>query len=279
MGAKTKSPTPEFPAYVMTSFTGRWLRRAIHASRAVAIAPDVTAVNRRFYDNLWSGTELLRPERFNTWPLISSLAACAPQRLEIGPGMLPRLPIGGSCFVDISVPAITRLNALGAHAVTATPTALPFASCQFELVCAFDVIEHIEDDAQVFGEISRVLKDHGTLVLSVPLHRASWTEFDAAVGHFRRYDPQDLLGIIADHELLLEQSATFGMQPKSRFLLTLGLWMLNHARSRALRWYNRVLPLAVYFQKPLAFAPGLIDGTRVDEIVVVCRRRKRLLGC
>jgi SAM-dependent methyltransferase len=244
-----------------------------------AVGADVAATNRHFYDSLWSGTELLPPERFNTWPLISALTAGAPGRLEIGPGMRPRLPIGGTCFIDISVQAIERLNALGANAITATPTALPFASCQFELVCAFDVIEHIADDVRVFGEISRVLKDDGTLVLSVPLHRANWTDFDVGVGHFRRYDPQDLRNIIAAHELVLEQSATFGMQPKSRFLVRVGMWMLQHARTRALRWYNRVLPWAIYFQKPLAFAPGLIDGTRVSEVVVVCRRKKRLLGC
>ena len=151
--------------------------------RSGAPKEDTAAVNQHFYDNLWSGTELLRPERFNTWPLISALAAQAAQRLEIGPGMLPRLPIGATCFVDISVPAIMRLHALGANVVGASLAALPFANRQFDLVCAFDVIEHIEDDASVFGEITRVLKDDGTLVLSVPLHRARWTRHDAAVGH------------------------------------------------------------------------------------------------
>jgi len=112
-------------------------------------------------------------------------------------------------------------------------------------------------------------------VFSVPLHRARWTEFDLAVGHFRRYDPNDLLSIIAAHDLVLERSATFGMQPKSRLLVGLGLWMLKHARARALWWYNRVLPLVVYLQKPLAFAPGLIDTAGVDDIVAVCRRRAR----
>src|SRR2546421_3863176 len=94
-----------------------------------ALGMDVTAVNRHFYDSLWSGTELLPPERFNTWPLISTLAAAAPNRLEIGPGMRPRLPMGGSCFIDISAPAIKRLHVLGGNTVAAQLSALPFASC------------------------------------------------------------------------------------------------------------------------------------------------------
>jgi len=35
------------------------------------------------------------------------------------------------------------------------------------------------------------------------------------------------------------------------------------------------LPLAMYFQKPLALVDGLPDMTNVDEIVMVCRRRPR----
>ena len=75
---------------------------------------------------------------------------------------------------------------------------------------------------------------------------------------------------------MVEKSATFGMQPRSQILTGIGLWILQHARARALRWYNRFLPLAAYLQKPLAFAPGLIAGAQVDEILVVCRRKRRL---
>ena len=69
--------------------------------------------NRRFYDTLWSKTYLTSPKRFNTWPLVSSLTASAPKRLEVGAGMRPRLPIAGTHFIDASPPAVERLNARG----------------------------------------------------------------------------------------------------------------------------------------------------------------------
>ncbi len=69
---------------------------------------DVVAVNREFYDALWSDAKLQPPERFNTWPLISGLLAASPARLEIGPGLRPRLPIAGTHFLDISSPVIAR---------------------------------------------------------------------------------------------------------------------------------------------------------------------------
>ena len=31
--------------------------------------------NRRFYDPMWTDVRLVGPERFNTWPLVSALAA------------------------------------------------------------------------------------------------------------------------------------------------------------------------------------------------------------
>ena len=50
------------------------------------------------------------------------------------------------------------------------------------------------------------------------------------------------------------------MQPKSSWLLDLGIWWMQRDRERAMWWYNRVfMPLGLRFQKRLNFSPGLID--------------------
>lgn len=235
---------------------------------------DSNAANRGFYDVLWSETHLERPDRFNTWPLISEYLSLAPVRLEIGPGLRPRLPISGTHFVDISPPVIERLTTCGGIAVRAGITDLPFSDETFELVAAFDVVEHTEDDRRIFGEVSRVLKEGGTLIFSVPLHAELWTEFDDFVGHVRRYDPVDLLALLAAHDLVLERSAAYGMQPSNSRLLDFGLWWLKNRRRQAMWWYNRVLlPLGMLFQKRLKFVDGLVDTPGVDEIVLVCRKQ------
>jgi len=238
--------------------------------------PDVAAINRTFYDALWWRAHLERPDRFNTWPLVSALLPSAPTRLEIGPGLRPRLPIAGTYFVDISTPVIERLNARGGFAVPGEIGALPFGDQEFDLVCAFDVIEHVEDDRRVFGEVSRVLKDGGLLILSVPLHREMWTEFDDWVGHARRYEPPDLLALMAHNQLEVQKSAAFGMQPANPRLVKYGMWWLEHRRTWAMFWYNWVgMPLAMLFQKRLTLTSGLIDTTGVTEVVLVCRRAAR----
>lgn len=235
---------------------------------------DLTAINREFYEALWAETYVERPERFNTWALISGLLPQSSARLEIGPGLRPRLPVAGTYFVDLSATAVTQLNARGARATVGEITALPFADGQFDLVAAFDVIEHVEDDRRVFGEIARVLEPGGVLVCSVPLHASHWTTFDACVGHARRYQPAILQGLLAEHGFEIEQSAVFGMQPNNAKILDFGVRMLNRRRRQAMRWYNGVfMPLGMFFQKRLKFVPGLMCTEGVHEVALVCRRK------
>ena len=68
-----------------------------------------------FYDPLWTSARLVAPERFNTWPMVRSLIAPGRPRLEVAPGLRPRLPIEGTCFVDISAPAVSMKATAASH--------------------------------------------------------------------------------------------------------------------------------------------------------------------
>ncbi len=234
---------------------------------------DLLDRNRRYYDLLWSDAALIEPQRFNTWPLVQSLLAGAERRLEVAPGLRPRLPLSGTQFVDISAPAAAKLRARGAQVVVGEATALPFVQGAFDLVCALDIIEHVDDDNGVVSELSRVTRTGGSLLVSAPLHPSRWTPFDEIVGHRRRYEPPRLLEILSRHGLRVERTAIFGMQPQSSRLVNLGMWWLQHHRERAMWWYNRVfMRLGLRFQKKLRFSRGMIASDDVDELLLVCRR-------
>jgi len=229
--------------------------------------------NRRFYDALWTDTRLIAPERFNTWPLVHSLLEQSRCRLEVAPGLRPRLPIEGTHFVDLSATAIARLSECGASAAVGLVTSLPFPDRSFDLVCAFDIVEHVDDDRAALSELARVAAPGATLLLSIPLHPSHWTAFDELVGHRRRYEPEKICAQLADQDLSVEQSAVYGMQPRSQRLLDLGMWFLTHRREHAMWWYNRVMmPLGMRFQKKLTLARGRIDTANVDEVLLVCRK-------
>ena len=234
---------------------------------------DLLEKNRRFYDLLWAGASLVEPQRFNTWPLVQSLLSTSGRRLEVAPGLRPRLPILGTQFVDISAPALAKLRGLGAQAVLSQVTSLPFGSGTFDLVCALDIIEHVDDDDAALSELSRVMTSGGALLISMPLHASLWTSFDDFVGHKRRYDPPRLLSKLAQYHFLVERSAVFGMQPRSSRLVDIGMWWLLQHRKLAMWWYNHAfMPLGLWFQKQLRITPGMIAASDVDEILLVCRR-------
>ena len=235
--------------------------------------PGLHEANREFYDTLWADARLVGPESFNTWPLVCSLVSRSRRRLEVAPGLRPRLPLEGTEFVDMCAPAVSKLRARGANAVLGLVSSLPFRDSVFDLVCALDIVEHVDDDDGALSELSRVAAPNAALLLSVPLHPAHWSAFDDFVGHRRRYQPERLLEKLAAHGFSVDQSAVYGMQPKSSRLLDLGMWCLTHRREQAMWWYNHIfMPLGVRLQKRLSLVSGMVDTEEVDEILLVCRK-------
>ena len=238
-----------------------------------------TQSNREFYDALWSGSRVMAPERFNTWPLVKSLLESSPCRLEVAPGLRPRLPIQGTHFIDMSAPAVEKLLARGANVAVGQIGSLPFSDRSFNLVAAFDIIEHVDDDNAALAELSRVAAHQSVLLLSAPLHPERWTSVDDLVGHCRRYEPDVLLGKLSSYGWSVESSAIFGMQPRSSRLLDFAVSQLKHHRMRAIWWYDRViLPLAARFQNKLEFTNDMLPTDDVDEILFVCRRNGAVAG-
>jgi SAM-dependent methyltransferase len=66
----------------------------------------------------------------------------------------------------------------------------------FDLIGAFDVIEHLADDLGALRNLRTMLKPQGALLLTVPAHMSLWSYFDQASHHRRRYEPQDLSALL-----------------------------------------------------------------------------------
>lgn len=69
----------------------------------------------------------------------------------------------------------------------ASVTALPYADESFDLVCAFDVIEHVEEDKLAISELKRVCKNANHIFCTVPAFRFLWSKHDEVNHHIRRY--------------------------------------------------------------------------------------------
>jgi SAM-dependent methyltransferase len=238
-------------------------------------APDLRTANTKFYDALWRQSRLMGPECFNTWPVVQTLLSEGAHRLEIGPGLHPRLPVAGTFFVDISKEALSRLRERGGYVARAPATALPFPDVTFDLLCAFDIVEHIEDDEACFSELARLARPGSAMLLSVPLHASRWSRFDDVVGHYRRYDPMLLAEKLQRHGFEISRSAPFGMRPRSSSLATFAMDLLARHPAQGFWCYNNLLlPLAVKLQKPLKFGNGIVASDHCDGLFLLCHRSR-----
>lgn len=71
--------------------------------------------------------------------------------------------------------------------------AIPFPDKRFDLVLATDIIEHVDDDLKSLQELHRVLKESGTIVITVPAFPCLWGLQDVVAQHKRRYRHSDFL--------------------------------------------------------------------------------------
>jgi len=93
----------------------------------------------------------------------------------------------------------------GIDVVRADARELPVRTESMDLVTAFDILEHIEEDYLAAAEITRVLRPGGTALIAVPADMALWSAHDTAVGHVRRYTRGTLADVVVKGGLVIEE--------------------------------------------------------------------------
>ena len=120
--------------------------------------------------------------------------------LEIGAGtggnlaMLARF--GRVTAVEKDATARAIAGAKAAHCQDIRAGALPEepvgADEVFDLICLFDVLEHVEEDEETLAVLRRHLAPGGYLLITVPAFRRLWSAHDVALHHKRRYEKAEL---------------------------------------------------------------------------------------
>jgi SAM-dependent methyltransferase len=112
--------------------------------------------------------------------------------------------------------------------VCASAMQLPFADATFDVVAAFDVIEHCEPESSVLSELARVLTPGGRLLVSVPAYQWAWSEFDVQNHHYRRYTRRRLVTAVEGHGLEVVRATYL-------FAATFPFFVADRLRSRLRR--------------------------------------------
>jgi len=89
------------------------------------------------------------------------------------------------------------------------PELADVADRHYDLIGAFDVIEHIEDDSAAIASIAKKLKPGGKFVMTVPAHQWMWTAHDVVNHHKRRYSRGSLKALLERSPMKLEKIGYF----------------------------------------------------------------------
>lgn len=104
---------------------------------------------------------------------------------------------------------------------------LPFPEASFDLVTAFDVIEHITDDRAALREFRRVLRPGGLLLIYTPALPWLYNEHDRIVHHKRRYLGNELSEKLIGADFRVEHLAYSNLFVLPLVLLARGLEKLR----------------------------------------------------
>ena len=85
---------------------------------------------------------------------------------------------------------------------------IPFVE-EFDVIGAFDVLEHIEADATVIDQMQRAVRPGGGILLTVPQHAFLWSRVDEYACHVRRYSAADLVRKVEASGFSVERQTSF----------------------------------------------------------------------
>lgn len=224
---------------------------------------------------------LRSPSAWPVWPLLMPYTANAKTRLEIGAGALPKFPIPGTYFLDTSANAISQLQKHGGNGIVlSAERPFPFNAEFFDVVGAFEVLEHLEHPERAIQEVAKVLTKDGFFLFSVPIHQRYWSPWDALAGHVQRFEPEQLQEILSQQALEVEccyvlRRGTKYQIPFSRYFHELICAMISKFPVLyycwdlcfyPYTWILRQLTAAAYYKR-LSEVPS--DGL---SLLVVCKK-------
>jgi SAM-dependent methyltransferase len=133
-----------------------------------------------------------------------------------------------------------RVEALGGAVLEGGFDGLPVGDASAAVVTALDVIEHVDDDRAALGELARICRPGGLVVLTVPALDWLWSDWDEALHHRRRYDRAGLLRLLLRPELELVHCGYFNTVALPAIAAVRTLRKLRPPAPGALRAEDRV---------------------------------------
>lgn len=161
-------------------------------------------------------------------------------------------------------------------------TSLPFKAASFDKIICSEVLEHVTDDTQSIKEMTRVLKDAGTIAISVPNYlpeaicwKISSEYHNHAGGHVRIYKPDELLSQLRGNDLHVY--ATHRKHAlHSVYWICRCIFGVNNEKALVPSLYHRFLVWDIKTKsRPVRWLEGVLDRFFPKSIVFYASKNER----
>ena len=115
---------------------------------------------------------------------------------------------------------------------------------QYGSILGINVLEHIEHDELALQNIHAVLKRKGKLLLLVPAKKVAFTRFDHILGHFRRYEKEELKKKVEAANFVIDELYFFNMLGLISWIVRDKVERKNiHMKSYQVKLFDWIVPI------------------------------------
>ena len=120
---------------------------------------------------------------------------------------------------------------------------------KFDTISVINVLEHIEDDIQALHNLSLCLNKNRHLILLVPAYKFLFNCIDKEIGHFRRYEKQDIINLLSKTEFKLIKLFYFNAFSILGWYLNGNIFKKPVISKNALYFFDKLVPILKIVEK------------------------------
>lgn len=139
-----------------------------------------------------------------------------------------------------------------------------FKEKAFDTIVCINVLEHIRNDTKALENMFKLLKDKGSLILLVPINNFLYGEIDKSIGHFRRYNPKDLLKKMQDLKYSIDFYKKINFAGAIGWFIAGKIFKYKQITENKIKLFNLI--------SPILYLENLIEPPVGTSILIVAKK-------
>lgn len=140
-----------------------------------------------------------------------------------------------------------------------------FISRKFDNIICLNVLEHIKDDTKALKNLFSLLKEGGYLILLVPAYHFLFGRIDKSIGHYRRYNKQQLNQTMTGIGFKIINQRTLNMLGAVGWWFFSKLMQNNKIDESEIKLFNLIAPVVLFIE-------NLVEPPFGTSILVIAKK-------